>query len=54
MARKVVWTNTALKDLELVAEFISRASEYYAAALAREVCDAARSLLFLHDPDGCI
>lgn len=42
MARKVVWTRTAWNDLELVAEFISRDSEYYATALVREARDAVR------------
>ena len=44
MAWKVSWTESAWKDLEEVADFISKDSPYYAAALVREVRTAARTL----------
>ena len=44
MARRVVWTEAAWADLEQSADFIARDSVSYAAALVREVRDAARSL----------
>ena len=44
MARKVVWTDNAWRDLEEAAEYIAKDSPHYAAAFVREVRDAARSL----------
>ncbi|MEE9614333.1 MAG: type II toxin-antitoxin system RelE/ParE family toxin [Thermodesulfobacteriota bacterium] len=44
MARKVVWTDEAVADLEALAEYIARDSGFYAAAFVREVRDASRSL----------
>ena len=44
MARKVKWTAAAWSDLEEAADYIARDSPNYAAALVREVCEAARSL----------
>ena len=44
MARKVVWTDNAWRDLEEAAEYIARDSLHYGAAFVREVRDAARSL----------
>lgn len=44
MARKVVWTDPAIEDLESTIEFIARDSEAYAATLARTFCDAGDSL----------
>ena len=44
MARTVIWTETALKDLDQAAEFIARDSKFYAAACVREARQAARSL----------
>jgi addiction module RelE/StbE family toxin len=44
MARRVVWTEAAWKDLEEAADYIARDSRRYAAAFVREVRDAARSL----------
>ncbi len=44
MARTVKWTETATRDLEEVAKFIGRDSQFYAAAIVREVQAAARSL----------
>jgi toxin ParE1/3/4 len=44
MARTVIWTEGALKDLDQAAEFIARDSKFYAAAFVREARQAARSL----------
>lgn len=44
MAREVVWTEPAWEDLEAASEYITRDSEYYAAAFVREVKEAAESL----------
>ncbi len=44
MARKVKWTAAAWSDLEEAADYIARDSPNYAAALVREVREAARSL----------
>jgi plasmid stabilization system protein ParE len=44
MARGIVWTETALDDLEASAGYISKDSPVYAAVFVREVRDAARSL----------
>ena len=44
MARAVIWTDTAWDDLEAAADYISRDSEFYAAALVQEARDAAASL----------
>jgi toxin ParE1/3/4 len=44
MDRRVVWTETAWSDLEQVITHIARDSSRYAAAFAREVKDASRSL----------
>ena len=44
MAREVVWTDPAWDDLEAAAEYITRDSEYYAAAFVQEVKNAAESL----------
>ena len=47
MARKVVWTESAWRDLEEAADYIARDSPHYAAAFVREARDAARSLAYL-------
>lgn len=44
MARRVVWTESALQELECAARFIARDSPRYAAALSDEALSAARSL----------
>jgi len=43
MDRRVVWTETAWSDLELVVTYIAKDSSHYAAAFAREPRDASRS-----------
>lgn len=44
MARRVVWTDPALRDLERAAEYIEHDSPRYAAAFVREVRRAGSSL----------
>ena len=47
MARKIVWTDPAVEDLEAAVEYIARDSEAYAASFAQSVVDAAESLVDL-------
>jgi len=47
MARKVMWAESAWRDLEEVADYIAKDSSHYAAAFAREARDAARTLAYL-------
>jgi len=49
MDRKVVWSLIATTDFESIVEYISRDSEFYAAATARELIAAARSLATLSE-----
>ncbi len=44
MARTVKWTEAATSDLEEVAKFIERDSQFYVAAIVREARATARSL----------
>jgi toxin ParE1/3/4 len=44
MARQIVWSVLASDDLVAIAEYISRDSEVYAAAVVQELVAAARSL----------
>jgi toxin ParE1/3/4 len=44
MARKVVWTETAWRDLERSADYIAENSPGYAAAFVRNIRENARSL----------
>ncbi|MGZ8435300.1 MAG: type II toxin-antitoxin system RelE/ParE family toxin [Candidatus Binatia bacterium] len=44
MDQEVIWTESANSDLESIVEYILRDSEFYAAAIARELVTAARSL----------
>jgi plasmid stabilization system protein ParE len=44
VARTVKWTETSTSDLEEVAKFIGRDSQFYAAAIVREARTTARSL----------
>lgn len=44
MARRVIWTEPALGDLDAGAEFIARDSPRYAAAFVRRIRDASRTL----------
>lgn len=44
MAWKVKWTSVAWTDLELLADFISKDSSYYAASFVQEIKMASNSL----------
>jgi addiction module RelE/StbE family toxin len=44
MARTLIWTETALQDLDEAAEYIARDSKFYAKAFVKESRQAARSL----------
>ena len=44
MARRVDWAQAAIDDLDAAVEFVGRASESFAATLARDAIDASRSL----------
>ena len=45
MARKVIWTESALSELEEILDFIFRDSRYYAAITEEQMHEAARSLI---------
>lgn len=42
MARTLIWTETALQDLDEAAEYIARDSKFYAKAFVKEARQAAR------------
>jgi addiction module RelE/StbE family toxin len=44
MAHRVVWSPTALEDVEAIAAYISRDSISYAAAVVKRILDSTRSL----------
>jgi toxin ParE1/3/4 len=44
MARKIVWSHEATADIEALANYISRDSDFYAAAFIQETLDVSRSL----------
>jgi toxin ParE1/3/4 len=44
MAREVNWAESASDDLAEIASYIAKDSEFYAAAVVRELIEAARSL----------
>lgn len=47
MDQEVVWTESATADLESIVEYVFRDSEFYAAAITRELVAAASSLTTL-------
>ncbi len=49
MDREVGWTESAVNDLEEIAEHIAKDSEYYAVAVVRELLAAGGSLANLAD-----
>jgi len=53
MDREVVWSLLAAADLESIVEYICRDSEFYAAAVARELVAAARSLATFSERGWC-
>ena len=44
MAREIGWAESASDDLAEIANYIGKDSEFYAAAVIRELIQAARSL----------
>lgn len=44
MDREVRWAESAFADLDEIAEYIAKDSDFYAATVVRELTDAARSL----------
>lgn len=44
MAREVAWAESASDDLAEIATYIAKDSEFYAAAVVRELIEAGRSL----------
>ena len=44
MAHRVVWSPTALEDVEAIAAYISRDSTSYAAAVVKRILDSTRYL----------
>jgi toxin ParE1/3/4 len=44
MARQIAWTQSAVDDLAEISSYIAKDSEFYAAAVVRELIEAARSL----------
>jgi plasmid stabilization system protein ParE len=54
MARSVVWTETAWRDLEHTADYIAEDSPGYAAAFVQRIRDHARALdEFAHRGGSC-
>lgn len=45
MARKVKWSPEALEDIESIAEYISRDSEYYARTTISKIIDFSQSVV---------
>ncbi|HEV7472820.1 MAG TPA: type II toxin-antitoxin system RelE/ParE family toxin [Pyrinomonadaceae bacterium] len=44
MAYQVIWSPTALEDIEAIASYISRDSASYAGAVVRKVINSTRNL----------
>ena len=44
MAYKVVWSPEAIEDLQSIAEYIQRDSEFYARAVVTKIIDVSRSV----------
>ena len=44
MARKIIWTHEASVDLEAIAEYIARDSEYYAERTVEKIIIAVEKL----------
>jgi toxin ParE1/3/4 len=44
MARKVIWSHEAVKDLQTIADYIAKDSPFYASSFVREIRDAGRTL----------
>lgn len=44
MAYQIVWSSTAIEDVEAIATYISRDSSAYAAAVVQKILDVTRNL----------
>lgn len=44
MARRLVWSPEAIEDIEAIAEYISRDSEYYARAVVSRIVSTTESI----------
>ena len=44
MAYKIVWSPEAIEDLQSIAEYIQRDSEFYARAVVTKILDVSRSI----------
>jgi toxin ParE1/3/4 len=44
MAHKVVWSTEALQDIQEIADYISKDSEFYAAAVVRKIVGLTRQM----------
>ena len=44
MAYKIVWSPEAIEDLQSIAEYIQRDSEFYARAVVTKILDVSRSV----------
>ena len=44
MGYKVVWSPEALIDVDSIAEYVARDSEFYAASVIKKICGASRDL----------
>jgi plasmid stabilization system protein ParE len=44
MVYQVVWSSTAIEDVEAIATYISRDSSAYAAAVVQKILDVTRNL----------
>jgi len=44
MVKRLIWTSSALRNLDKAAEYIYEDSPYYASALVKKALDAASSL----------
>jgi addiction module RelE/StbE family toxin len=49
MARKVIWTDPAVEDLEQAIEYIAKDSPAYAATLAQRIWDVGDSLAWFSE-----
>lgn len=45
MAYQIVWSSTAIEDVEAIATYISRDSSAYAAAVVQKILDVTRNLI---------
>lgn len=44
MAKKVIWSLDAIEDIESIAQYISKDSEFYAASFVQRIIEKSRTL----------